>query len=150
MKRDWIHLGRTPSGLCGAALHISSRLHQCPSTVIDVVKIVKLHESTVTKRLKEFGETSVSDLTIEEFMTADLEAMEDEQDPPSFTRARKKDKERLNLMDLDTKINNDVSHLEEVIEEYLNVEPKVVDKLEESKEVSSSSQVGVGYSFLLA
>ena len=55
MKRDWIHLGRRPSGLCGAALHISSRLHQFPSTLIDVVKIVKLHESTVRKRLNEFG-----------------------------------------------------------------------------------------------
>ena len=89
------------------------------------------------------GQISVSDLTIEELMTADLEAMEDEQDPPSFTRARKKDKERLNLMELDTKINNDLSHLEEVIEEYLNVEPKVVETLEESNSVTSGSQGGM-------
>ena len=138
MKRDWIHLGRRPSSLCGAALLISSRLHQFSRTLTDVIKIVMLHESTVKERLIEFGETSVSDLTIEEFMTADLEAMEDEQDPPSFTRARKKDKESLNLMELDTNINNALSHLEDVIDECLNCE-----NLEERKEVTSASQVGM-------
>ena len=143
MKRDWIHLGRRPSSLCGAALLISSRLHQFSRTLTDVIKIVMLHESTVKERLIEFGETSVSDLTIEEFMTADLEAMEDEQDPPSFTRARKNDKESLNLMELDTNINNALSHLEDVIDECLNCELKVVENLEESKEVTTASQVGM-------
>jgi transcription factor IIIB subunit 2 len=28
MKKDWIHFGRRPSGLCGAALLIASRLHK--------------------------------------------------------------------------------------------------------------------------
>ena len=28
MKKDWIHFGRRPSGLCGAALLITSRLHK--------------------------------------------------------------------------------------------------------------------------
>lgn len=43
-------------------------------------------------RLIEFGDTPSSSLTLEEFMTVDLE---EEQDPPSFKAARKKDKERL-------------------------------------------------------
>lgn len=43
-------------------------------------------------RLIEFGDTPSSALTLEEFMTVDLE---EEQDPPSFKAARKKDKERL-------------------------------------------------------
>jgi len=43
-------------------------------------------------RLMEFGETPSSSLTLEEFMNVDLE---EEQDPPSFKMARKKDKERL-------------------------------------------------------
>ena len=119
MKRDWIHLGRRPSGLCGAALLISSRLHDFSRSLTDVVKIVKLHESTVRKRLNEFGETFVSELTISEFMTYDLEAMEYEQDPPSFTRARLKDKERLNLMELETNIDGAISRLEEKIERGL-------------------------------
>lgn len=40
----------------------------------------------------EFGETPSSALTLEEFMTVDLE---EEQDPPAFRAARKRDKERL-------------------------------------------------------
>lgn len=42
------------------------------------------------KRLLEFGDTPSSVLTIDEFMTVDLEA---EQDPPAFKAARKKDRE---------------------------------------------------------
>lgn len=40
----------------------------------------------------EFGDTPSSALTLDEFMTVDLE---EEQDPPAFKAARKKDKERL-------------------------------------------------------
>lgn len=43
-------------------------------------------------RLIEFGDTPSSALTLEEFMTVDLE---EEQDPPAFKSARKKDRERL-------------------------------------------------------
>lgn len=43
-------------------------------------------------RLIEFGDTPSSALTLEEFMTVDLE---EEQDPPAFKIARKKDRERL-------------------------------------------------------
>merc|ERR1711893_313458 len=45
MKKDWIHFGRRPSGLCGAALLIAARLHEFCRTVGDVVKVVKVHES---------------------------------------------------------------------------------------------------------
>ncbi|XP_056635285.1 transcription factor IIIB 90 kDa subunit [Diorhabda sublineata] len=92
MKRDSIHSGRRPSGLCGAALLMASRLHEFNRSPADIVKIVKVHESTLRKRLMEFGETPSSALTLDEFMTVDLE---EEQDPPSFKAARKKDKERL-------------------------------------------------------
>ena len=47
MKKDWIHFGRRPSGLCGAALLIASRLHCFNRTVGDVIKVVKVHESTL-------------------------------------------------------------------------------------------------------
>ena len=39
MKKDWIHFGRRPSGLCGAALLIASRLHCFNRTVADVIKV---------------------------------------------------------------------------------------------------------------
>ena len=39
MKKDWIHFGRRPSGLCGAALLIAGRLHEFSRTVTDVIKV---------------------------------------------------------------------------------------------------------------
>jgi transcription factor IIIB subunit 2 len=92
MKKDSIHSGRRPSGLCGAALLLAARMHDFNRTPNDIVRIVKIHESTLRKRLLEFGDTPSSALTVDEFMNVDLEA---EQDPPAFTAARKKDKERL-------------------------------------------------------
>lgn len=74
------------------ALLIAARLHEFNRTPADVVRIVKVHESTLRKRLLEFGDTPSSALTLEEFMTVDLE---EEQDPPAFRAARKRDKERL-------------------------------------------------------
>lgn len=92
MKKDSIHSGRRPTGLCGAALLIAARMHEFNRTIIDMVKIVKIHESTLRKRLTEFADTPSSSLTLEEFMAVDLEA---EQDPPAFKAARKKDRERI-------------------------------------------------------
>lgn len=92
MVKDSIHSGRRPSGLCGAALLIAARMHDFSRTPMDIVRIVKIHESTLRKRLVEFGDTPSSMLTLDEFMAVDLEA---EQDPPAFKAARKKDKERL-------------------------------------------------------
>ena len=78
---------------------------------------MKVHESTLRKRLVEFGETSASQLTVEEFMNVDLDAMTDEMDPPSFKAARKKDRELLEkLKDDDMK---EFSDLEEKIEKGL-------------------------------
>lgn len=74
------------------ALLIAARLHNFSRSPADVVRIVKVHESTLRKRLIEFGDTPSSALTLDEFMTVDLE---EEQDPPIFKEARKRDKERL-------------------------------------------------------
>ncbi|XP_054716876.1 transcription factor IIIB 90 kDa subunit-like [Uloborus diversus] len=87
MKKDWMHTGRRPSGLCGAALLVAARLHNFNRTVEDVIKVVKVCQATVRKRLTEFSETPSSRLTLDEFMTIDLE---EEQDPPAFKNARKK------------------------------------------------------------
>lgn len=92
MCKDSLHSGRRPSGLCGAALLIAARMHDYSRTPMDIVRIVKIHESTLRKRLIEFGDTPSSMLTLDEFMAVDLEA---EQDPPAFKAARKRDKERL-------------------------------------------------------
>lgn len=78
MKKDSIHSGRRPSGLCGAALLLASRMHDFHRKPNDIVRVVKIHESTLRKRLLEFGETPSSALTIDEFMSIDLEAEQGE------------------------------------------------------------------------
>lgn len=117
MKRDSIHTGRRPSGLCGAALLIAARLHEFNRTVDDVIKIVKVHESTLRKRLMEFGETPSSALTLDEFMNVDLE---EEQDPPSFKAARKKDRERLQKLMEESDMDSHLSQLQHEIERQLD------------------------------
>ncbi|KAK6998796.1 transcription factor IIIB 60 kDa subunit, partial [Biomphalaria glabrata] len=89
MKRDWMHTGRRPAGLCGAALLISSRMHNFNRTIDQIIRVVKVCESTVRKRLLEFESTPSAQLTIEEFDNVDLE---EEQDPPCFTEGKKKAK----------------------------------------------------------
>ncbi|XP_076663548.1 brf RNA polymerase III subunit [Andrena cerasifolii] len=115
MKRDSIHSGRRPSGLCGAALLMAARLHEFNRSPANIIKIVKVHESTLRKRLIEFGDTPSSALTLEEFMTVDLE---EEQDPPAFKAARKKDRERLQrLENIDTEINELQAEIDKQLED---------------------------------
>ncbi|KAG7197039.1 hypothetical protein KM043_017570 [Ampulex compressa] len=116
MKRDSIHSGRRPSGLCGAALLMAARLHDFNRSPSDIIKIVKVHESTLRKRLIEFGDTPSSALTLDEFMTIDLE---EEQDPPAFKAARKKDRERLQrLENIDIEINDLQAEIDKQLEEH--------------------------------
>ncbi|KAJ2953182.1 hypothetical protein O0L34_g756 [Tuta absoluta] len=116
MKRDSIHSGRRPSGICGAALLIAARLHNFSRTPSDVIRIVKVHETTLRKRLMEFGETPSSALTLEEFMTVDLE---EEQDPPAFRAARKRDKERLQKLMEEEDGEKELTELQKEIEVQL-------------------------------
>ncbi|XP_052767798.1 transcription factor IIIB 90 kDa subunit-like [Mya arenaria] len=117
MKRDWMSTGRRPSGLCGAALLVSARIHEFSRTVKEIIKVVKVCQTTLRKRLLEFEETPSSQLTIEEFQTIDLE---EEQDPPCFTEGKKRAK-KVALPDMTCEI----SKLQEEIEETLaNQKPR--------------------------
>ncbi|XP_065371662.1 transcription factor IIIB 90 kDa subunit [Calliphora vicina] len=119
MKKDSIHSGRRPTGLCGAALLIAARMHEFSRTIVDIVRIVKIHESTLRKRLTEFADTPSSALTLDEFMSVDLEA---EQDPPAFKAARKKDRDRIKdiaefeltelQMEIDIQLEQDIKRLQ--------------------------------------
>ncbi|KAL6420682.1 hypothetical protein ACFW04_013971 [Cataglyphis niger] len=115
MNKDSIHIGRRPSGLCGAALLIAARLHEFNRSPTDIIKIVKVHESTLRKRLMEFGDTPSSALTLDEFETVDLE----EEDPPAFKAARKKDRERLQrLENIDVEISELQAEIDKQLEDY--------------------------------
>lgn len=136
MKKDCMHSGRRPTGLCGAALLIAARMHDFNRTLLDVIGVVKIHESTLRKRLSEFAETPSGGLTLEEFMTVDLER---EQDPPSFKAARKKDRERIKdigeqeLTELQKQID---AHLEKDLGKYAN---SVFQKLAHGKSTTITS-----------
>ncbi|XP_055950342.1 transcription factor IIIB 90 kDa subunit-like [Argiope bruennichi] len=115
MKSDWIHFGRRPSGLCGAALLVAARLHNFNRTIDDIIKVVKVCQATVRKRLTEFGDTPSGKLSIEDFMTVDLS---EEQDPPSFKNARRKLRELEDEGKL-KELENQVTEFQKVIEKIL-------------------------------
>lgn len=89
MKRDWIQTGRRPSGICGAALLIAARLHGFRRTQQEVVRVVRICDVTLRKRLLEFSDTSLGKLTARQLETADLESFGQPADPPSFAKSRR-------------------------------------------------------------
>ncbi|KAM9341454.1 BRF1 general transcription factor IIIB subunit a [Symphorus nematophorus] len=111
MKRDWMHTGRRPSGLCGAALLVAARMHDFRRTIKEIVSVVKVCETTLRKRLIEFEDTPTSQLTIEEFMRVDLDQ---ECDPPCFTRGLKKKK----VQELEIELKKKMDDVEDEIQGY--------------------------------
>ncbi|KAF0990547.1 hypothetical protein HZS_4638, partial [Henneguya salminicola] len=87
MKRDWIHHGRRPNGICGAALLVASQLHGFQISVKQMVRVVRISKAIIVKRLADVSETPVASLSLEDFFSKKLESMV-EQDPPSFKLAR--------------------------------------------------------------
>lgn len=130
MKRDWLQYGRRPSGLCGAALLVASRLHGFRRTVKEIVKVVRLSVTTVRKRLSEFKKTPSGQLTIDEFNNIDLE---EEQDPPSFTLGR----QRLKQQQLDEFNAINKPALAKELEELRREIEKVLEKTK-TKSLNSS------------
>lgn len=64
MKRDWVSTGRRPSGLCGAALLIASRMHGIKRSQKEIGKIVRIGNVVLRSRLREIDSTSISSMTI--------------------------------------------------------------------------------------
>ncbi|KAL1899048.1 transcription factor TFIIIB subunit brf1 [Ceratocystis pirilliformis] len=82
MSRDWMVMGRRPSGICGACLLMAARMNNFRRTVREVVYIVKVTNHTIQNRLEEFKVTESSNMTVEDFLSQDL--LESSHDPPSF------------------------------------------------------------------
>jgi len=99
MKRDWIQTGRRPSGICGAALLIAARIHGFRRTQKEVVRVVRICDVTLRKRLVEFSDTSLGQLTARQLETLDLETFGPAADPPSFLRNRKIDEMQQRLLE---------------------------------------------------
>ncbi|TQS31913.1 hypothetical protein Golomagni_07789, partial [Golovinomyces magnicellulatus] len=82
MSRDWMVMGRRPSGICGACLLMAARMHNFRRTVREVVYIVKVTNHTIQNRLQEFNFTESSQMSVEDFLKQDF--LESSHDPPSF------------------------------------------------------------------
>jgi len=64
MNRDWMITGRRPAGICGAGLLIASKMHSFKRTDAQIAQVVRICDGTLRKRLNEFDDTSVSQMTV--------------------------------------------------------------------------------------
>ena len=102
MKRDWIHFGRRPSGVCAAAVMVAARLNQVNCTIQQIIGYAKVCESTVRKRINEFIDTPTSKQTLKEFLEEGEEPRVDQsmaEDPPSYKKRIMKSVNQENLKD---------------------------------------------------
>ena len=84
MKRDWMHYGRRPAGVCGAAVILAARMNNYRRTIREVVLVAKVTEITIGKRLEEFQFTQSSKLSLEDFRDEGLRNELQETDPPAY------------------------------------------------------------------
>ena len=93
MGRDWMVMGRRPSGICGACLLMAARMWNFRRTVREIVYVVKVTTHTIEQRLDEFTVTESSTLSIENFLNHEF--LESRHDPPSFYRQSDEWKEKM-------------------------------------------------------
>ncbi|KIV96996.1 hypothetical protein PV10_00806 [Exophiala mesophila] len=86
MNRDWMDIGRRPSGVCGAAVILAARMNNYRRTIREVVLTAKVAEITINKRLEEFSDTASSKLSIDEFRQDEFLNGMIAADPPSWSR----------------------------------------------------------------
>lgn len=63
MDRAWISTGRRPNGLCGAAILIAARVLNFQRSTSQIVRVAHVCEETLRKRLTEFKQTKMAQLT---------------------------------------------------------------------------------------
>ncbi|MEN2495478.1 MAG: transcription factor TFIIIB subunit brf1 [Marteilia pararefringens] len=141
MQRDWMATGRRPSGLCAASLLISSRLHGFHRTVDDVMRIFKLHKSTLLKRLTEFSKIPTGSMKYDEMLSSNDDmsyksesiSTSEANHSLGFERALKLDPKKL------IKLQNNMIELRNEIDKL--VEKNIAPKPESNK--SKSKKKGI-------
>ena len=88
--------------------------------------------------MNEFSKTSASELTLDEFLTVDLDDLP-EMDPPCYTSGRRKDQELLDREEKRSTFEREMNKLEEKIEKEL--EERRVKVKNGRMKISSSSSV---------
>ncbi|KAI8872424.1 cyclin-like protein, partial [Ramicandelaber brevisporus] len=99
MKRDFMVQGRRPAGLCAAALHVASKIHGFHRSIQEIMKVAKIGQSTIRRRLDELKQLKSAGLSLGEFRgrNFDVDDPNDEtHNPPRFTQNKlREEKERL-------------------------------------------------------
>ncbi|KJP85395.1 hypothetical protein AK88_04968 [Plasmodium fragile] len=90
MTRDWICTGRRPTGLCGAALLISTRMHGIFVHSNTIANIVRISNPTIIKRLSEFKNTSTAKMKVSDFDRIRLNDLPSNSLPPCVIASNKK------------------------------------------------------------
>ncbi|GAB68093.1 transcription factor IIIb subunit [Plasmodium cynomolgi strain B] len=90
MTRDWICTGRRPTGLCGAALLISTRMHGIFVHSNTIANIVRISNPTIIKRLSEFKNTSTAKMKVSDFDRIHLNDMPSNSLPPCVIASNRK------------------------------------------------------------
>ena len=105
LKRDWIVTGRRPTGLCGACLLISAKLHGYKVSIDDVANIVHVCNETIKKRIDEFSMTKLANMSKEEFESFENTHFYPGREPPAFLKNRETEKN-----EKDSKENKNKNH----------------------------------------
>ncbi len=141
MKRDWIVVGRRPAGICGAALFIAAKMYKFEPSVKEIVSVVRICESTIKKRLDEYKITATSKLSFEQFHEIWLE---DEADPPSFSKTKKKEHLATTAMENEEeiKVEKEVRKaLEEIEKDKLDTLQTPLSQDEEEEDYSTDEEI---------
>ncbi|WWC63926.1 uncharacterized protein I303_106531 [Kwoniella dejecticola CBS 10117] len=75
-RADWMTQGRRPAGVCGACLIIAARMSNFLRTPDEVAQVVKVHPTTIKKRLLEFAQTEMAKKTIAEWRNLTTEELD--------------------------------------------------------------------------
>ena len=87
MQIDWLGKGRKISGLIAASFYIACTFCKIEKSFIQISKVLKVSKETIRKRVEEFTNLKVAQLSIEEFQNLSKTQHHFEpEDPPSFKR----------------------------------------------------------------
>ena len=133
MKRDWINIGRRPSGLCGAAILISSRCHGFKRTTQQIVNVVNVCDETIRRRLDEFSRTESANLSKEEFekFVTSKNFEEGGMDPPCFKRT------------LEDNYQSFIEKKAVEIETIMNAPTNTEENIKENRSVTTATQTNL-------
>eukprot|EP01088_Endostelium_zonatum_P014578 TRINITY_DN3255_c0_g1_i1.p1 TRINITY_DN3255_c0_g1~~TRINITY_DN3255_c0_g1_i1.p1 ORF type:complete len:648 (+),score=232.26 TRINITY_DN3255_c0_g1_i1:54-1997(+) len=108
-QRDWITTGRWPTGISASALLAAGKFLGIDIDITDVVKVARIGESTIVKRINELQSTLVSRLTPEEFDMG-IE-VENQADPPCYTEGLRKGPRDQKLREERQKLEREIQRL---------------------------------------